>query len=413
MQTFVDENEGKNKVVVGDHEVKIVKAASLAVGIHKARFYPLSVDFYKGGDYISIVQHIHWFNNQPCICRATSRDYTVPEIANKPKIDTADVICSDKFAWFAKAAKLGWKKNSKFNPPEAIRCHNIGVDLMDKISAASIVSFEDSSGKLTFPVILRYGKELLTQLELHASRILNATGVHICDPVTGYMFDITIGKNSGGFRTYKDSMPSVDSSPRDITGAPWKWEEVCTAIKTEIIDIPTPEETMEFYTKNYGSASGKSEFAHPSFQQEVSRTDCAVDTEQVTNFPPPKEESKEETKAPPAFSAPAEKSEATNFSPPPKVEAPAFVPPEKKVEIPKCKPCNGILPNSTGYDREDAQCKTCNEAEKCYYATEKRDAAKGNVANGAVGTGAIETGAIETGDIKKELAMLNQKIANN
>lgn len=404
MQTLGDEKEGKDKVVIGDYEVKIVKAASLSEGTHAARFYPLSVDFYKGADYLAIVQHIHWFNNQPCICRATSRDYTVPEVANKPKIDTVDVICSDKFAWFAKAAKLGYKKNNKNNPPEAIKCHDIGVDLMSKIAAASIVSFQDSSGKLTFPIILRYGKELLTQLELHAPRILGASGIHICDPVKGYMFDITIGKNSGGFRTYKDSMPSVDTSPRDITGAPWKWEEICTAIKREIIAIPSSEEVMEFYTKNYGNASGKSEFAHPSFQQEVGRTDRPDATEQAGEFVPPKEESnpppKEETKAP-----------SSAFSPPPpkeEVEAPVFVPPEKKVEVPKCKPCNGILPNSTGYDREDAQCKTCDEAEKCYYATEKRDAAKGNASNETA-----DIGAIETGGIKKELSMLNQKIANN
>ncbi len=409
MQTFGDEKEGKNKVIVGDYEVKVVKAASLSEGIHAARFYPLSVDFFKGADYISIVQHIHWFNNQPCICRATSRNYTVPEIENKPKIDTTDVICSDKFAWFAKAAKLGWKKNNKFNPPEAIKCHDIGVDLMDKISAASIVSFQDSAGKLTFPVILRYGKELLTQLELHAPRILGASGIHICDPVKGYMFDITIGKNAGGFRTYKDSMPSVDTSPRDITGAPWKWEEICAAIKSEIIEIPSSEEVMEFYTKNYGSASSKSEFTHPSFQEEVGNVALPKTTEQAGGFVPPKEE----TKAPaPAFStpAPAENSGATNFSPPPKVEvqAPAFVPPEKKVEVPKCKPCNGILPNSTGYDREDAQCKTCAEAEKCYYVTEKRDVNKGDASSGTV-----DTGVIDTGDIKKELDMLTNKIVNN
>jgi len=420
MQLFADEGkEEKNKVIIEDYEIKVVKASSLSEGVHAARFYPLSADFYEGADYISIVQHVHWLSNQPIICRAVSRNYTVPEKENKPKIDTSCVICSDKFAWFKKAAKLGWKKNNKTNPPESVKCHEIGIDLMDKVSAASIVSFKDGSGNLTFPVILRYGKELLAQLELHASRILGASGRHICDPAKGYMFDITIGKNAGAFRTYKDSLPSVDTTPVDITGAPWKWDVICKAIKNEIMDIPSVDEVFEFYKKNYGSSSDKSEFNHPAFQEENNYNSPSAAVTQTEEFVPPKEETKVASFAPPeeaktsvaSPTLPKEENKVATFAPPmPKEETKVatFVPPEKTevVNTPKYKPCNGILSNTTGYERGDAQCNTCSEAKQCYYATEKRDKVAPAMSNNG-------SSIIETGNIKKELDMLTQKIANN
>jgi hypothetical protein len=430
MQLFGNEGkEDKSIIQVGNFEIKVMKASALLGDTtHPARFYPLSPNFHQGADHVSIVQYFHWLNKKPCICRRTSYDYTVPDTQNKPTIDTSCVICNDKFAWYAKAKEAGYKPNNKKNPPEAVRLHEIGKELNEKVSASSIVSLVDSNGSLMPPIILRYGKELLDQLQLHAVRILNSNGVHICDPAKGYMFDIIVGKNDGGFRTYKNSTPSVNMNPVDITGAPWRWDEICVAIQNEIKPIPSPEDVMNFYTTNYGGASSNQTFFHPAFQntgQNNAEQGNVGTVQQFTSppveenkgyFVPPEVKNVQEVSKAPAFTPPnvkntQEVSKVPAFTPPSikntqeVQKAPTFVPPGQTSPIEvvaepvkvaassNLLPCHGSQPN----------------------AFDPNATGSSNVAvnAGVKGPNTNSNGAFNTGDIQAKLDVLGKRIGNN
>jgi hypothetical protein len=445
MQLFGDEGkEKKNTVQVGNNEIKVIKASSLSEGTHAVRFYPLSPQFYDGADYLSIVQHVHWLNNKPCICRRTSYDYTVPDTQNKPLIDTSCVICNDKFAWFKKAKSI---KDAQ--PQESERLRNIGKDLMEKISASSLVSLTDSNGNLTFPAILRYGKELLNQLELHAYRIIENKGPHLCDPAKGYMFDIIIGRNDGGFRTYKNSMPSVNTSPADITKAPWNWSEVCEAIRSEIMHVLTPDEVHEFYLNNYGGSQQQQQtFHHPAFQEPNSNNNSGNNGSAVApngnsdnngGFVPPKSaenntssftplssggnSNNQETQTP-SFEAPAGGNNVVNQNSP----APTFStqgvsgnsqsPGNQGVQDkPKLYTCHSQSPGGSGYDQADSNCTSCPQVKSCYEhaaSFSSKNAIQpnsGNIVTAPSNGGPNDSGAtFDNSQVTKRLDELNSKM---
>jgi hypothetical protein len=410
MQLFGNEGkEDNSKVQIGTQEIKVVKASSLPEGVTSVRFYPLSPDFHKGAEYISIVQYLHWLNRRPCVCRRSSYDYSVPDVDRKPLIDTSCIICNDKFTWFKKAK--AFKETDK---PEYERLRQIGKDLMEKVTASSIVSFMTTTKDLSPPVILRYGKELLDQIQLHASRIVEGGGAHICDPVKGFMFDIIIGKNEGGFRTYKNSMPQVNNTPVDITRAPWKWDEICQAIRSEIKEVLSPDDLQTFYFANYGGSSTSQTFHHPSFQQkstaETAKAPAPQQNTQVAEvFTPPVEETI------PSFTPPQEETKNTfvpTFSASPQTAV--VEPATKTVEVQEKKssrvggklfPCHGSLEESEGYDQNDANCKICQQAKTCYEA----GAGKSEATSVPVNTNsAVSNGvAFNRDDIQSKLAELN------
>ena len=352
-------------LVVGDQAIEVKKVASLAMGTHKVRFYPLSPEFYQGADYPVLVQLVHWVGGKPVICRRTSYDYTGPDTESKPHIDSSCVICTDKFNLYKKAK--AYKDTDK---AEYDRLRELAKGLFEKTLAASIVSVVDPQGNLGVPIVLRFGVELLNEIQRHAMRVLESTGVNICDPVKGYLFDISVTKNDGGYRSYKNSCPPVTMTPVDISNAPWKWQEICAIIKSEIKPIPSPEEVREFYLSNYGNEG--QEFQHPAFNSQVNNNavqnaPAVVNSALgVTTFTPGGE--------PPAgigFKAPIQQAKVT-FTPgsgvPSAVEqaAPAAV---QQPVVPAANetphPCHANSPGGSGYDPQDANCKGCNQVASC------------------------------------------------
>ena len=430
MQIFGNDEVKENSVVVGGCTVKVKKASSLAEGAHSARFYPLSPDFYKGADYISIVQYFHWLNRKPCICRGSSYDYSVPDVQNKAIIDVSCVICNDKFALF----KQG-KAVRDSNPAEADRLKQLGKDLAEKVSASSLVSLTDASGNLLPPVILRYTKELLDQLEMHAKRVFDGTGIHLCDPVKGFMFDIIIGKNEGGFRTYKNSMPSVDMRPVDITGAPWKWDEICESIRAEIKPIPSVDEVTQFYLNSYSGAQEQKAqmFTHPNFQSNVAQANSISNVansqnsngavqfvppsnnqENASSFVPPTQ--KAEIPPTPSFAPPVSNTGSSNpvptFSAPGiSAKPPAEIGPvvDNTSAVKALLPCHAEL-NGSGYSENDAVCKTCDQAETCFNARVRSD---NKAAINPVSSSVHREEAFNAGDIQAKLDVLSKSMQKN
>jgi len=388
MQVFGQQSQGGDNisgkaVAVGASTVRVVRASSLALGVHPVRFYPLSPEYYQGADYPLIVQSFHWLNKQPILCRQNSYDYTVPDTQEKPLIGTDCPICRDKFAWYRKAKELGFKNGEQNNPPEATTCHNTGRELMERYSAVSLVSFIENES-LAFPVLFTYGRELMDRIQTCSYRCFSSTGVNICDPQKGYMFDIIVGtKVNTSRRDYRDSMNSMNNAAVDITDASWKWAELSQAIKSEIVPIPTVDEVRDFYIKNYNAENSSQQFVHPAFNKELSSGQNAPVQIVPLGQPAPVQ-----TVAPssyvnnsnPIINTPAvEVSSPVPPAPPESINTqvapavtsnnenvPAFVPPVKETTI--LFPCHASVPNGSGYDEQDKGCQGCEQSQGCFKA---------------------------------------------
>jgi hypothetical protein len=494
MQTFgQSSNDGgsngsQGKVIqCGSHNISVVRASSLPLGTHLARFYPLSPDFYQGADYPYIVQSFHWINRQPVICRRTSYDYTVPDAQDKPLIDTQCPICREKFALYAKAKELGYTKEKGYpgSPPASVEFHKAAKALNERFGCSSLVSFVENN-MLAFPVIITYGKELMDQIQFHANRIEKSSGVNICDPQKGYMFEIIIGnKPNSRQRDYKQSLPSMNGGAVDITGNAWKWEEVCHAIKSEIVPIPTPDQVIEFYQNN--QAGNQQSFIHPALQNSNPGYGQTVTTQpanngqvahngQVANPVDNSQPANNEVVNPVnnggtvvnsnpgnggaavnanpgnggtvVNSNPGNGGAAVNANPgnggaavnanpgnggaavnanPGNAEATPAFQPATTTEI---FPCHASKPDGSGYDEQDATCKSCTQAQTCSDAKNKRTvvrpgAAAGNANPGNGGAvvnsnpgngGAVVNSNPGNGqgvadDVQSRLSVLNNEIA--
>lgn len=403
MQMFGEEANSPDVTPVGNQQIETKKASELAIGTHSVRFWPLSAEYYNGADYPVIVQSAHWFNRVPTICRRTSYDYTVPETQNKPKIDNSCVVCTDKFSFYKKAKDLK-ESDSK----ESDRLKKLGKDLQENTLGASIISFVGSTGELTPPILLRYGIELLTQIEHSAQRIWTSSSVNICDPVKGYLFDIIIStksKKEGGYRTYKHSVPTEGPNGRvhvDITNLSWKWNEICEAIKSEIKAIPTPEEVKKIYI-NYLNGVSSQNFLHPELSDnsgtpaqgntQPNSYNSVLGTGNVA-----KESVKED--APPV-------SEDKVTATPPITDPPLAI---DTTSPEKLFPCHSKVPNGSGYDAQDENCKSCAQNKSCY------DGSVPFTQNTKVKPGASNSvnaeveGNFDVSDITNRLAVLSDKI---
>jgi hypothetical protein len=395
--TNSNEGQGQGKTVqCGNHNVRVVRASSLTFGTHTVRFYPLSPDYYKGADYPYIVQSFHWINNQPIICRRTSYDYTtVPDVEEKHIISNECPICYEKFELYKRAKSLGYVKDLGYqgSPPASVALHKEAKALNERPFLISLVSFVENQ-QLTFPVVLTYGKELFDKIQFSAGRIFDSSGINICDPQKGYLFDIIVGqKPNSRQRDYKQSMPSLNTTTLDITKNPWDWQEVCHAVKSEIVAIPTEEEVIAFYESNQKRNNQKRSFIHPAlapqaqpvnYNQPVNPVNYAQPVNPVQQTQPVN--SVQQTQ--PVNSVqqtqpvnPVQQTQPVQTQP---VNPVNYAQPVNPVQVPEFTPrptdndffpCHGSAINSTGYVADDAACKGCAQVQSCITATNARQGA--------------------------------------
>lgn len=444
MQTFGQTNNNSNNTqgkttTIGQHTIKIVRAAKLSLETHPVRFYPLSPEFYQGADYPYIVQSFHWFNRQPILCRCTSYDYTVPDTQQKPFIDSQCPICKEKFLLYAKAKELGYdkKKGYRGSPPASVELHKAANQLNARIACTSLVSFVEN-GMLAFPVILTYGKELMDAIEFHAKRIEDNTGIGICDPKRGYMFEIIIRtKSNSDQRDYTDSLPSINNNSVDITGNAWKWEELCYAVKSEIVSIPSSDQVIEFYNTNC-SKNSIQQYTHPMLQnnqniavptnsklgllsgnQYINPTNPIVNDEQSVNngqIVNPVAEVNTKPIIKPDNNGQVVNSESGGV----KVGAnpnnsqvlnsnviPTFTPPVVTTEV---FPCHASISSGLGYDEQDSNCKGCVHTQTCFDAKNKKIIASAPIVNNQpVKRGQV----VNTGNVNNLVANNNDNVADD
>lgn len=255
MQKF----DNKRQVTIaGLGTIETLNASKLPFGKSLFRFFPVSEFFYDGADDIMLVQKQHWLKSKKLnkdlqiLCPSASFNYLVDERQEKPVIGKICKICEAKkvFNVLSKKEDVSERDKTWYN--------ELAKKLTPKSSGASIGSFCDRKGEMETPVILRYGKELLSSIEKAVIMYLKHYGVNIANPQNGFLFEINVTKDEQTQRrTYSSSdiFYGNDKNDKkvhvvDLTNLQYDWKEVSQAIKGEIMSIPSSEKVEAFFKEN-------------------------------------------------------------------------------------------------------------------------------------------------------------------